>query len=161
MLIWLGHGDHSHVRVALRYVCQPFQWKWTTTDRRYGVGKSERALYHWDDTKVDVPAGNDNISTAEIEGPTMLALDHLFQNRYCLRGWIIQEVVLPAAVEMFLDKARIDLERIGIVQGVIKKAIQTMRRSSFVHFGIGTARTLWFGRSKMARIMTSGSQMSR
>lgn len=56
--------------------------------------------YHWNEGRVAVLLGDDDLETAEIGDFTVHALSHLYHNRYFLRGCISQEDFLPARIEM-------------------------------------------------------------
>lgn len=96
VLIWLGHGDSDKIQTACSYIC-----RYLNHQEDYCLAK-----YYWNLQEIQV----DGAVTLDQppDDVEIAALEQLFTCPYFLRGWIIQEIVLPKTAELSWGRARIN-----------------------------------------------------
>jgi hypothetical protein len=119
VLIWLAHGDRTEICTALDYICWFCQRLELNRSRK--IDKHGCFHYHWAEEKMEVlrsdfdpvlrqEDGNVRALPSRVDDRVLPALRSLLDNTYFRRGWIVQEVALPARVEMHWGKARINFD---------------------------------------------------
>lgn len=99
VLIWLGHDDSTTPRIALSFIYRFLDPEWSSHPTAKCYWNSE-ALTIKNDEAITFQAPPDDVEIS--------ALEDLFTRPYFRRGWIVQEIVLSKAAQVFWGRARID-----------------------------------------------------